>query len=51
MRKFKVDVKVVDTDCMKAIIKLVKETFDLLDDENNKIQLKKLDTILGKYIN
>jgi predicted GNAT superfamily acetyltransferase len=51
MRKFKVDVKIMDTDCMKAIIELTKETFDLLDDENNKIQMKKLDAILEKYIN
>jgi hypothetical protein len=51
MRKFKVDVKIMDTDYMSAIVQLVKETFDLLDDENHKIQMKKLDAIFEKYIN
>jgi hypothetical protein len=51
MRKFKVDVKIMDTDYMSAIVELLKETFDLLDDENLKIQMKKLDAILEKYIN
>ena len=50
MAQFKVDVKIMDTEYMKAIIELIKETFDLLDDENHNIQMKKLDAIGKKYI-